>query len=180
MTDACGQSAPVLTEGMSPNEALGVLSPGQSAVLGDPARGVITGVVRYERLAALKEGTALDEAAESALLVPAHLTLEQAFHILLAHSEMLWLVSETGGLLARAELVPPPLERFAGATPDRGGLPGDPVTPASGLTYRCPAAPGEHVFPPSRIEVWTTDLRARCPLDGRLMTAFLPPDDDQE
>ncbi|MFE0172260.1 hypothetical protein ACFWZ2_08065 [Streptomyces sp. NPDC059002] len=165
---------------MSRSEALGVLCPGQSAVLGDPAKGVISGVVRYERLASLGEAVTLDEAAEPALLVPAHLTLEQAFHILLAHSEMSWLVSESGGLLARSELVPAPLERFAGATPDRGGLPGDPVSPASGLTYRCPAEPGAHVFPPSRIEVWTTDLRARCPVDGRLMTAFLPPADDQE
>lgn len=180
MADACGPSTPVLTDSMSPSEALDALAPGRPAVLGDPARGVLTGVVRHERLAALAEGATLDEAAEPAVLVPAQLTLEQAFRMMLAHPEMRWLVSDTGGVLPREELVPAPLERFAGATPDRSGLPGDPVVPASGLTYRCPAAPDEHVFPPARIEVWTTDLRARCPVDGRLMTAFLPPPDDEE
>ncbi|MDF3148026.1 MULTISPECIES: hypothetical protein [unclassified Streptomyces] len=171
----------VLADTAAPDEVRLRLSPGGLAVIGDPAHGLLTGVVRFERLSTLsEEEETLDGVVDSAALVPGRLGLERAFRILLGHAGLRWLVTETGAVLARERLVPASLERFAGSALDRSGLFGDPVAPASGLSYRCPAKPGEHVFAPAEIEAWTTDLKARCPVDGRLMTAFLPLSSDEE
>jgi hypothetical protein len=114
------------------------------------------------------------------LLVAADLPLDRAFRILLAHPELRWLVVEADepgqqaqGLISRGKLVPASLERFEGTAMDRVGLPGDPIVPASGLSYRCPEDPDNHVFTAVQIETWTAGLRALCPVDGKVMTAYV-------
>ncbi|MET8760959.1 hypothetical protein [Lentzea sp. NPDC004782] len=132
---------------------------------GDPARGLLDGV------------TPTGGETEPAALVPGDLPLERAFRLLLAHPDIRWLVTPDGGLVSRAQLVPAALERLAQGS--RAALHGDPVAPGSGLRYRCPADPDEHVFTSADIEVWTTDLRAKCPRDGRVLTAFLPVSEEE-
>jgi hypothetical protein len=136
-----------------------------ASVLGDPARGLLDGV------------TPAGGDPESAALVPGELPLERAFRLLLAHPDIRWLVTPDGRLVRRTRLVPEALERIAQGA--RAGLYGDPVAPASGLKYRCPADPDEHVFTSAQVEVWTTELRARCPRDNRVMTAFLPVSEEE-
>lgn len=135
------------------------------SVVGDPVRGVLDGVASS------------GDGPEPAALVPGDLSLERAFRLLLAHPGIRWLVTPDGGVVGRGRLVPEALERLAHGP--RAGLHGDPVAPGSGLRYRCPAVPDEHVFTSADIEVWTTDLRAKCPRDGRVLTAFLPVSEEE-
>lgn len=156
VADVCTPADVVVT-----NEAEGV--PAASLVLiGDPARGLVHGVVAGEHT---------EEPPQAALLVPGGLPLDRAFRVLLENPTMRWLVTETGAVVARERIIPPSLDHLGGT---RHGLAGDPVAPGSGLAFRCPVRPDDHVFSAPQIEVWTTDLRARCPVDSSVMTAFLP------
>jgi len=191
VADVCGPPDVILADSARPGEARQALRQGGIGLLGDPARGQLAGIIPFGQLARLSDEAVLAEAAEPAALVPGSLLLDRAFHILLTHPEVRWLVTEAGNLVARERLVPPALEPYSqggrpdssgggpdsyGGGPGRQGLSGDPVAPASELRYRCPAEPDEHIFKSTQIEAWTTDLKARCPVDGKLMTAFLPSD----
>lgn len=180
VADASSPCNIVLVQTTGLDEARMILRPGGLAVLGDPTCGLVAGIVRFERLAMLTKETALDEAAEPAALVPSQLPLDVALRMLLAHSQLRWLVTETGSLISREQLVPAALESYTDAALDRAGLSGDPIALNSSLRYRCPIEPEMHVFSASQIEVWTTDLKARCPIDGKLMTAFLAVPDELE
>ncbi|MFD7409650.1 hypothetical protein ACFV7R_45225 [Streptomyces sp. NPDC059866] len=156
VADVCTRADAVLSDETEGVSATGLV------LIGDPACGLVHGVVASEYAA---------ESPQAALLVPGSLPLDRAFRVLLEHPTMRWLVTETGGVVARERIIPPSLDHLGGT---RHGLSGDPVAPGSGLAFRCPAEPDDHVFSAPQIEVWTTDLKARCPVDGRVMTAFLP------
>src|SRR5205085_11947652 len=116
--------------------------------------------------------------ADPIVLAAADLPLDRAFRILLTHPELRWLAVEGDsdhpirGIVARGQLVPKSLERFQGTAMDRVGLPGDPILPTSGLSYRCQEDPDGHIFTAVQIERWTPELKAICPVDGRIMTAY--------
>jgi hypothetical protein len=181
--DICDADYVVL--GHTAADAGKVLSPGQVGVITSGSGWLPVGVVSFEVLQRLggtsgETGHELTTAAEPVLLVTSDLPLDRAFRILLAHPELHWVVVATlgpgqpiQGLIRRGQLVPPGLERFQGTAMDRVGLPGDPILPASGLSYRCPEDPDGHVFTAVQIETWTAELRARCPVDGALMTPYV-------
>lgn len=183
VSDICDADYVVLnhTTVAAPN----LLSPGQVGLVSSGRGRLPVGVVSFEVLQRLGEqsgesGQGLTTVAEPMLLVTGDLPLDRAFRILLAHPELHWVAVEASGpdqliqgLIRRDQLVPGPLERFQGTAMDRVGLPGDPILPASGLSYRCPEDPDGHVFTAVQIETWTPELRARCPVDGALMTPYV-------
>lgn len=159
-----------------------LLSPGQVGVVSSGSGRLPIGVVSFEVLQQLggETGHELITAADPVLLVAGDLPLDRAFRILLAHPELHWIAVEAPGpgqpirgLIRRGQLVPGRLERFQGTAMDRVGLPGDPILPASGLSYRCPEDPDGHVFTAVQVETWTPELRALCPVDGALMTPYI-------
>lgn len=144
--------------------------------------GLPVGVITLEILQGIDRdnGRDLTALADAALLAAGNLPLDRAFRILLAHPEMRWIAVEADkpgqpiqGLIARSQLIPGPLERFKGTAMDRIGLPGDPILPASGLFYRCCEDPAGHVFTAVQIETWTPELRALCPVDGKMMVPYV-------
>jgi hypothetical protein len=181
--DICDADYVVLDHGAA--AARNLLSPGQVGLVSSDGGRLPIGVVSFEVLQRLggqsrETGHELTTAAEPVLLVTGDLPLDRAFRILLAHPELHWVaVAASGqgqpiqGLIRRGQLVPSRLERFQGTAMDRVGLPGDPILPASGLSYRCPEDPDGHVFTAVQIETWTPELRARCPVDGALMTPYV-------
>ncbi len=155
---------------------------GGIGLLSSADRRLPIGIVSSERLeqpGEVADGDLL-ALADAALLAAADLPLDRAFRIMLAHPELRWVAVEgrepdrpIHGLIARHQLVPAALERFQGTAMDRVGLPGDPILPASGLSYRCQEDPDGHVFTAVQIENWTAELRAICPVDGTIMTAYV-------
>jgi hypothetical protein len=180
--DICDADYVVLDHTAAGAGARNSLAPGQIGVVSSGGGRLPIGVVSFEVLQQLGAATGheLIAAAEPVLLVTGDLPLDRAFRILLAHPELRWVAVQAAGpdqpiqgLIRRGQLVPSRLERFQGAAMDRVGLPGDPILPASGLSYRCPEDPDGHVFTAVQIETWTPELRALCPVDGALMAPYV-------
>jgi hypothetical protein len=91
LTDVCVLPDEILIDPARSNEDQS-LRQHRVLLLGDPAQGRLTRLIRSDQLGALDGGAAVEEVAEPAAFAPGQLPLDRAFHIFLADPQLRRLV----------------------------------------------------------------------------------------